>query len=138
MVVLAPESQLPSLILNITIARQLLKEKQRACFLCGKIGHSVQKIFFAIAMGLGLLITYVDTRPNWDDTGLSALAIFLSCGLLGVMGPARPWIWALAVGSWIPVFGIILKHNFGSLLALLIAFAGAYTGMVFRKIIARA
>jgi hypothetical protein len=98
----------------------------------------MQKILFTIALGLGLLITYVDTRPNWDDTGVSALAIFSSCGLLGVMGPARPWLWALAVGIWIPFFDIFLKQNFGSLLALVIAFAGAYTGMAFRKILARA
>ena len=97
-----------------------------------------QKKLFTLALILGLLITYVDTRPNWDDTGVSAMTIFVSCGLLGVMGPARPWLWALAVGLWIPILGITLKHNFGSLLALLIAFAGAYAGMAFRKMLARA
>ena len=97
----------------------------------------MQKKLIMLALILGLLITYMDTRPNWDDTGVSALAIFLSCGLLGVMGPARPWLWALAVGLWIPVFGITLRHNFGSLLALVIAFVGAYAGMVFRKMLAR-
>lgn len=107
-------------------------------FFCGIIYHSMQKTLFALGLGLGGLITYVDTRPNWDDTGVSALVIFLSCGLLGVTSPARPWLWALAVGSWIPVLGITLKHNFGSLLALLIAFAGAYAGVAFRKLLARA
>jgi len=67
-------------------------------FFCGIIYHSMQKTLFALGLGLGGLITYVDTRPNWDDTGVSALVIFLSCGLLGVTSPARPWLWALAVG----------------------------------------
>ncbi len=97
----------------------------------------MQKILFTIALGLGLLITYVDTRPNWDDTGVSALVIFMSCTLFGVMGPNRPWLWALAVGLWIPVYGITLKHSFGSVLALVIAFAGAYAGMAFRRMLAR-
>ena len=98
----------------------------------------MQKTLFTLALGLGLLITYVDTRPNWDDTGVSAVAIFMSCALFGVMVPNRPWLWALAVGLWIPVLGIALKHNFGSVLALLIAFAGAYAEMVCRKMLARA
>lgn len=101
------------------------------------IDYSMQKKLFTLALVLGLLITYVDTRPNWDDTGVSALAIFLSCGLLGVIDPARPWLWALALGLGIPVLGITLAHNFGSLLALLIAFAGAYAGMAFRKTLAQ-
>jgi hypothetical protein len=93
----------------------------------------MQKLLFALALGLGGLITYVDSRPNWDDAGITALAIFISCGLLGILGPRRPWLWALAVGLWIPVIGIVAMHNFGTVLALLFAFAGAYLGMAVRK-----
>ena len=35
------------------------------------------KVLLPIAIGLGLLIAYVDSRPNWDDTGLTALALFV-------------------------------------------------------------
>ncbi|MCX6539258.1 MAG: hypothetical protein NT151_10060 [Acidobacteria bacterium] len=98
----------------------------------------MQKILLAVALVLGGLITYVDSQPTWDDTGVTALAILVTCGSLGFMAPKRPWLWALAVGLWIPLLGIVGTHNYGSLLALLIAFAGAYAGMAIRKVIAPA
>src|SRR5258708_5837860 len=68
----------------------------------------MQRILFVVALGLGLAIAYVDSRPNWDDTGITAAAILVSCGLLGVLGPKQPLLWALAVGLWIPLCGIAL------------------------------
>jgi hypothetical protein len=85
------------------------------------------------AVAFGLVIAYVDSRPNWDDTGITAGAIFAACGLLGILGPERPWLWALGVGAWVPVYGIVSAGNYFSLLALVIAFAGAYAGMACRK-----
>jgi hypothetical protein len=96
------------------------------------------KFLLVLAVGFGLLIAYVDSRPNWDDTGLVASAIVAGCGLLGLAEPRYPWLWALAVGVWIPAFGIVQFHNYGSLLALAFAFAGAYSGAAFRKILAPA
>ena len=46
---------------------------------------------------------------------------------------ARPWATALLVGVWIPLFGILAGANYGSLLALAFAFAGAYAGMFLRR-----
>ena len=97
----------------------------------------MQRMLFVVALGLGLAIAYVDSRPNWDDTGITAAAILVSCGLLGALGPKQPWLWALAVGLWIPLFGIALSQNYGSLLALGVAFVGAYAGMALRKIAIR-
>jgi hypothetical protein len=91
------------------------------------------KILLPVAVCLGLSIAYVDSRPNWDDTGITALALVLSCGVLGVLGPERPWLWALAIGAWIPAYGIASSRNFGSLLAIVFAFVGAYAGMGARK-----
>ncbi len=65
----------------------------------------MQKAVLAIALAVGGLIGYIDSRPNWDDTGVTAAAIFVVCGTLGAAGPSRPWLWALAVGMWIPVLG---------------------------------
>ena len=92
----------------------------------------MQKILLAIAVITGLFITYVDSLPNWDDTGITAGAILLTCGLLALIGYQRPWLLALAVGAWIPLRGIIVTQNYGSILALIIAFVGAYGGWVFR------
>jgi hypothetical protein len=44
------------------------------------------------------------------------------------------WLWALAVGAWIPLWGIISMQNYGALLALIIAFVGAYAGVLARKV----
>jgi hypothetical protein len=91
------------------------------------------KVLLPIAMGLGLIIAYVDSRPNWDDTGLTALALFACSGLCGVLEPNRPWLWALAIGLWIPLLGIASARNYGSLLAIPFAFTGAYFGIAVRK-----
>lgn len=93
-----------------------------------------QNLFLLAALCAGAAITWLDQSPGWDDTGISAMLIVLSCGLLGAVSPKRPWLWALAVGLWIPIIGILRQHNFGSLLALVIAFAGAYLGMAVRKV----
>jgi hypothetical protein len=93
----------------------------------------MQKVLLVIALAIGGLIAYIDSRPNWDDTGVTAAAIFLVCGTLGAAAPSRPWLWALAVGLWIPVLGITMTRNYGTLLALPFAFVGAYSGMAIRK-----
>jgi len=92
----------------------------------------MQKILLAIAVISGLFFAYVDSRPTWDDTGILAGAILLTCGLIALIGFQPPWLLALAVGAWIPLRGILVTHNYGSILALIIAFVGAYGGWVFR------
>lgn len=96
------------------------------------------KALLFVAVGVGVLIAYVDSRPGWDDAGVTALAVLAGCGLLGLAAPARPWLWALAVGVWVPLVGILGARNYGALLALVFAFAGAYAGTGVRKLLARA
>jgi hypothetical protein len=98
----------------------------------------MQKFLLLAALALGGMITYVDSRPTWDDAGITAGAVFMSCVALGALGPRRPWLWAAAVGLWIPLLAIFRSHNFGTLLALAIAFAGAYAGVALRRLLAPA
>ena len=93
----------------------------------------MSKALFVFALALGLFLAYVDTRPNWDDTGVIALALLVSCAVFGALSPERPWLWALAVGCWIPAFNIALLGNGGSMIALAFAFAGAYASLALRK-----
>jgi hypothetical protein len=94
-------------------------------------------IFLVIALLFGIMIAYVDTRPNWDDTGITAGAIFLSAMLFSVFNSKRAWIWALAIGVWVPLLNIYYTNNYGSLIALIIAFVGAYAWFFITKIFQR-
>lgn len=91
-------------------------------------------LFFA-AIALGLLIAWVDSRPAWDDTGVTAGMVFLTAALFGALRPVHPWTWALSVGVWIPILGIVLHQNSASLLALAPAVVGAYAGALARRAI---
>jgi hypothetical protein len=95
----------------------------------------MQRFVLLAGLAVGTALGYVDSRPLWDDTGVTALAVLVSTFVLGALAPQRPWATALAVGIWIPVFGIVGRGNYGSLLALAFAFAGAYGGMLLRRVI---
>jgi hypothetical protein len=92
-------------------------------------------ILLVIALGFGFFITWVDSRPTWDDTGITAGAIVLTTGLLGLAMPRYAWLWALAVGLWIPGIGLLLHHDPTALLILIIPFAGAYVGALGNKLL---
>ena len=92
----------------------------------------MQKILLAIAIMAGLFYAYVDSRPTWDDTGITVGVILLTCGILALIGFQRPWLLALAVGLWIPLYEITTSHTYASIIALVIAFIGAYGGWAVR------
>ena len=101
--------------------------------------HLMQKILLALAVLTGLFIAFVDSRPTWDDTGITAGAMLLSSGLLTLLGYRRPWLIALAIGLWTPLYETYLSRNFRlpgailfPLLVLLIPTIGAYAGWAVR------
>ena len=81
----------------------------------------------------GLAIAWIDSRPNWDDTGISVLMVLSAAAIFGYFTSQKPWLTALAVSIWIPLMSIAQTHNFGGLLALLPGFVGAYLGFAFKK-----
>lgn len=93
-----------------------------------------------VAVALGIAIAYVDSRPKWDDAGITAFSMLLSAGVLGLIGPQRPWLWALGIGIWIPFHGIARAPTLGSLvgglLILTFPMVGAYAGVAFRRVVA--
>jgi hypothetical protein len=95
----------------------------------------MQKILAVIGLAAGLGLAYIDSRPRWDDAGILVGAILLASGLVALLGFKRPWLLALMVGIWIPLHGILISHNLGSIIALAIAFAGAYAGWAARHIL---
>jgi hypothetical protein len=87
----------------------------------------------AIALTLGGLVTYVDSRPTWDDTGITVGVLLIISSVLGFVEPKRPWLWALALGLWIPLLSIVRTQNYSAMLALIVTFVGAYGGMAVRR-----
>ena len=69
------------------------------------------KIVLPLALGFGLCAGYVDSQPSWDDTGVMALAVVIAAGLSSLAEPRYPWLWGLAVGVWIPLFGVASAHK---------------------------
>jgi hypothetical protein len=93
----------------------------------------MQRFVLLVALGIGITLGYVDSRPSWDDTAVMAFAILAAAAVLGALAPQRPWAIALAVGVWVPLLDILTQANYGSLLALAFAFAGAYAGSLLRR-----
>jgi hypothetical protein len=100
---------------------------------------NMQKVLLVLAVLMGLFIAYVDSRPTWDDTGITAGTMLLSSGLVTLLGYRRPWLIALAIGLWTPFYETYLSHNFSlpgvilfPLLILLIPLVGAYAGWAVR------
>jgi hypothetical protein len=83
-----------------------------------------------LAVAAGLAIAFVDSRPGYDATGITAVALFGSAALATLIAGERPVLWALLVGVWAPLIEITTLGNAGSLLALLFAGAGAAVGFV--------
>ena len=81
----------------------------------------------------GLILAWMDSRPGWDDAGITAGLIVVTSALFGFLQPERPWIWALMVSIWIPLHAIFLTGDYKMLLVALFGFAGAYLGAAVKK-----
>ncbi|HUE04619.1 MAG TPA: hypothetical protein VMR62_34020 [Bryobacteraceae bacterium] len=117
-----------------TVAKKFAAEKYR----------TLHWALLIAAIMIGLAIAWVDSRPHWDDSGITAGSLLLSAGVLGLIGPRRPWLWALAIGMWIPLYLIarqmashtVTLGSASNLVILVFPMAGAYAGMAVRRMIA--
>lgn len=82
----------------------------------------------AIALVVGAAIGYVDSRPTWDDTGITAATVFVVATVFSFVRPTLALVIAVAVGGWIPLIEITRGGSYGSLIALAIAVVGALCG----------
>jgi hypothetical protein len=91
-----------------------------------------------VSVTLGCAIAYVDSRPYWNDAGVTAFALLAFAGFLGFIVPRHVWLWALGIGIWIPTLAMVTQPGPGSartLLVLPFSFAGAYGGRYLRLLI---
>jgi hypothetical protein len=94
------------------------------------------RVLLVLAAVVGLTIAYVDSRPGWDHTAVTAFSLLLSAAVIGFIGSERPWLWALAIGVWIPLHALVRAQSPDSLtmlLALTFPYAGACAGLLARR-----
>ena len=76
-----------------------------------------------VALAIGLGIAWMDTRPTWDDTGVTAGAILIGSALAALVG-VRAWWAALCVAG---PLAIVLGVR-GSLAAIVVSLLGLVGG----------
>lgn len=86
-----------------------------------------------LAVLLGLTVGWFDSRPTWDDTGITVGVTFIVSALGGAMVRERPWLVALAVAGPLSVLELALTGHGEAFFSFLPAFLGAYAGAVFMK-----
>jgi|SRR5690348_2556949 len=98
--------------------------------------ESFKILLFAIAAAMiGIVIAKVDTSPNWDDAGITAMAVLFTCAILGFINPKQALLWAVLIGTPTALLNIIIAKNYGSFAVLLFSFAGSYIGLLVRRFI---
>ena len=102
----------------------------------GEQMKTIDWLLLPAAIVVGVAIALVDVSPGWDDTGVSAGALFVAAAALGATRPTRAWLWATAVGLWVPALNLAVRGNPAAMLALVPAFLGAFAGAGGRRLLA--
>jgi hypothetical protein len=90
-------------------------------------------IIAALAVTIGAGIAWVDTRPTWDDTGVTAGALLLTGGFAAGAG-LRWWGTALLVAAPI-VVAEVWSGGWGVSAALVFTAAGSLVGAGLRRMV---
>ena len=86
----------------------------------------------AIALIAGLAIAWVDTRPNWDDTGITVGLLLIGAAVAGQVG--EPW-WLAGGLAAAPLLIAERGGETSVLIAVpIIAFAGGFAGAFLRRL----
>ena len=81
-----------------------------------------------LATGAGIAIAAIDSRPGWDDSGITAALLATSASVVAAAARRRPWLWAILVGVWTPAVEIPATGQLASAVALVFATIGAFAG----------
>jgi hypothetical protein len=100
----------------------------------GRSGNSRSAIAGAFAVLTGGVIAWVDTRPGWDDTGVTAGALLMVAGI-GALSGLRWWI-ATALVVCPLLLAEFRSGGWGLLLAPVLSVVGAVVGALVRRIAA--
>jgi hypothetical protein len=97
-------------------------------------GRARLAIAATFACAAGLSIAWLDTRPGFDATGVTAaglaLAAAISVLIAGSRSPCTAPALAALVGAWVPIVEVPATGSPASLAALLFGAGGAALGAV--------
>jgi len=88
-----------------------------------------------IAPLLGAGIGYLDSRPTWDDTGITVGAVVLCAFVTAAISPRWAWLSGLAVGLPVLAFNAVLHGGYASAAAVGIGIVSAGIGYVAGKLL---
>ncbi len=80
------------------------------------------------AAAAGLAIGYVDSRPTWDDVGVTVSLLLLASAIVAGLSGRRPWLWAALTGAGVPIFEVAGRGGPASVVALLVTAIGSAIG----------
>ena len=88
-----------------------------------------------VAFVAGCAIAWMDTRPSWDDPGVTAGALLVAAGV-SAFGGVRWWLAALLVAA--PLLAVEIRGlGWGAVLVVAFALAGGRLGAVARTALRR-
>ena len=88
----------------------------------------------ALSLAIGCAIGFVDSRPAWNDTGITAGAVFLASLGVSAARPRSAWLAGLLIGVPVFAFNVALHGGFASAIAVVIGLAGAGSGYLIRRV----
>ena len=104
-----------------------------------RVARNRERLGIALAVVLGLALAYVDSRPGFDATGITAV-LLVAAALVSVLvaGPAlaRAGSPILATAAWTALVGlwiVMAERSTGSILALVFAAIGAGPAVLFLR-----
>ena len=83
-----------------------------------------------LCLGGGLSIAWIDTRPGWDDDGITAGAVAVLAALGAVL---RLPVWLATALVVTPLLVAEVRNGPGVLIALPVALGGAVGGWLLRR-----
>jgi len=92
-----------------------------------------QATLTAAAIALGVVIAAVDSRPTWDDSGITAAVLVLAAATVAAIDGRRPWLWAALIGLPLPLIEVPATSSTASAVALLFTAIGAAAGFVVHR-----
>ena len=93
-----------------------------------RLAENRTRLALAISLVGGIAIGWMDSGPGFDDTGVTAMSLFLVAGVASLVASRTPWLWAVLTGIWVPLFELPGLASGGTLMALAFSGVGATIG----------